>query len=306
MNSKISKCPVCASPGIFFKSYLSSSSILAGRSIHSCSNCGFYYVYEMPSENQLMEYNSSYWSNAHSHSIVSDHSNPWFNLMATMRHNYIREHITLDNLSILEIGPGEGYLAKSILLKHDIDNYDVIESDTSTHQALKNLSINVYSDLNSISSSRRYDLVILSHVLEHVSTPFEFISVIKQYISRSGYIFIEVPCLDLLHKDSHEPHLLFFDKPSLSYLLNKSLFNILDSVYVGTSLSDLPKSTISEFSFKVLQKLYRFIPGLKILLPNIESLASIESDEQKLLCLYHACHLYSSTPSYWLRAIAQL
>ena len=304
MTSSTSTCSVCGSPGHFFKPYIAQSSILVDRDIHQCSYCGFYYVHDMPTDIELLEYNSSYWSNAHCYSTSLSYSNSWFNLLATLRHNYLVDHINLENLSILEIGPGEGYLARTILSLHQNAQYDVVESDLSVHPVLSKLPVNLFSDLKSLPLSQQYDLVILSHVLEHVSNPLDTISSIKPLIRKSGHLFIEVPCLDFLYKDSHEPHLLFFDKPSLAFLLSKLSFHILDLTYAGNQISDLPKTRLSLLFLRILKKLLRIFPFLNILLPNIDSLESIDSYEQKLLSLFYSCHISSINPSCWLRTIA--
>ena len=42
-------------------------------------------------------------------------------------------------------------------------------------------------------------------------------------LREGGVLYIDVPCLDHLHKELDEPHLLFFDKTPMLNLLNKKL-----------------------------------------------------------------------------------
>lgn len=281
------------------------------KSIHFCSNCGLYYAHEMPSDTALNEYNSSYWGNAHAHTVSSSFDNPWFNLLASLRHKYLADHIILNDLSILEIGPGEGYLAKRILSNHHNITYDVVETDTIAQQALQKLPLNVFNSLSCIPGDQQYDLVIVSHVLEHVSCPKHFISIIKSFIRRSGLLFVEVPCLDFLYKSIYDPHLLFFDKRSLDFLLNIHSFDLLDSSYAGQEIECIPKSNLQMLlqyiSYRILLKLSKRFDlswFVNIFFSNIKSLWSLDASDQKLMCLYHSCHVQSDEPSRWLRAIA--
>ena len=304
MISETSQCPICESMGQFHKDYTASNPIFTGLAIHSCLNCGFFYVYKMPSSTELEKYNSSYWDNAHSYLASSSFDNPWFQLLANLRHNYLEEFVDLNNLSILEVGPGEGYLAKRILSEHTNVSYHVVESDKSVFNVLNTLPIKVYGDFLSIPSNQKYDLVIASHVLEHVSDPQDFIASIQSFVRTSGLLFIEVPCLDFLYKSFHDPHLLFFDKPSLGYLLKDNSFEVLDLSYCGQEIHSPHKSFLTSISYRIFRKLLLHFNFLGILLPNIASLSSLENDEQKLMCLYHSCYVNSVNPSHWLRAVA--
>lgn len=304
MISETSKCPICGSAGQFHKDYSASNFIFTGRAIHSCLNCGFFYVHKMPSCIELEEFNSSYWDNAHSYSASSSYDNPWFQLLANLRHKYLEDYINLNGLSILEIGPGEGYLAKRILSKHNNLSYHVIESDSTVANVLKTMPLKVFSDFSSLPPNQKYDLVIASHVLEHVSHPKGFISSIQSFVRSSGLIFIEVPCLDFLYKPFHDPHLLFFDKPSLGYLLKDNSFEILDLSYSGQEIASPQKSIIQSVTYRLLRKLLQFNRIFGVFIPNIDSLSVLDTDFQKLISLYHSCHVQSMNPSHWLRVIA--
>jgi len=265
----------------------------------------------MPSDAELEQYNSSYWGNAHSLSISNSFDNPWFNLLATLRHKYLHDYINLNGLSILEIGPGEGYLANRILSKHQNVAYDVVETDLNAQAFLKTLSINVFNNLSAIPANKKYDLVIASHVLEHVSQPKDFISQIQSYICKSGFIFIEVPCLDFLYKSTHDPHLLFFDKQSLDFLLSLHSLDVLKISHAGPEIDNIIENKLYNFfknlSYRLLSKISRILDFFRffdLFFFKNKYLGILDSSDQKLLCLYHSCHVQSSKPSRWLRVIA--
>ena len=104
----------------------------------------------MPSSGELTDYNRLYWTNAHSYIPSRTFDNPWFSLLASLRYEYLSEYISLDSTSILEIGPGEGYLAHHISLHHSDVKYDVVESDSNTHAMLCTLCDSVFDRISAI------------------------------------------------------------------------------------------------------------------------------------------------------------
>jgi hypothetical protein len=77
----------------------------------------------------------------------------------------------------------------------------------------------VYADLMDAPADR--DLFVLSHVLEHTRDPAGFLGACLSQLIPGAHVFIDVPCRDYLYKSGDEPHLLFFDKPDMGYLVLK-------------------------------------------------------------------------------------
>lgn len=72
-----------------------------------------------------------------------------------------------------------------------------------------------------------YDLVVLSHVLEHVSEPYEFIKDWAQHSSK--IIYVEVPLGDLSKAPLYwHEHVTFFTVAGLVMLLKRVKLNLLD------------------------------------------------------------------------------
>jgi 2-polyprenyl-3-methyl-5-hydroxy-6-metoxy-1,4-benzoquinol methylase len=120
-------------------------------------------------------------------------------------------NITVRN--VLEIGPGSGQFADKWLSRHkETQSYFGIESDPSCHEKLTAIGVTVSADPGTLRADQRFDLVVISHVLEHTIDPVKFLTGCTQLLSPGGILFIEVPCKDYEHKEMDEPHLLFFDK----------------------------------------------------------------------------------------------
>ena len=91
------------------------------------------------------------------------------------------------------------------------------------------------------SNKEKFDILILSHILEHLDDPEEFLMEFKQWFD---YIYIEVPDFDRYHlnhyrKDlnlkliySDNDHVVEFDRYELERLLNKCGLSIQKSIYI--------------------------------------------------------------------------
>lgn len=87
-----------------------------------------------------------------------------------------------------------------------------------------------------------FDLIFLSHVLEHIVNPYEFIKECEKINSK--YIFIEVPTFD--YKFIDEPYAMFNDQhvniftlESLQNIMNRCGYSLLEAeMFMGRSASD--------------------------------------------------------------------
>ena len=71
---------------------------------------------------------------------------------------------------------------------------------------------------------KRYDVIIISHVLEHIHQPVEFLNAAKFLLKKDGVIFIEVPSMEKMGELAdkfldffHIAHLWTFNKYTLQY-----------------------------------------------------------------------------------------
>jgi 16S rRNA A1518/A1519 N6-dimethyltransferase RsmA/KsgA/DIM1 with predicted DNA glycosylase/AP lyase activity len=90
---------------------------------------------------------------------------------------YILNYCKLNSIelnSILEMGPGVGYLAGKWLEFFPKLNYTVVETDKSCYLSLEKLRVSILNDIEQIRESSIFDLVIHSHVLEHVSVRWNY------------------------------------------------------------------------------------------------------------------------------------
>jgi len=148
--------------------------------------------------------------------------------------DYLERTTHRNEISILDIGAGHGFLGmvaaknQSITLK----KYDMVEADSEIRKGFQSAWHKKFShiDMLSVASLKaikdKYDMVVLSHILEHVIDPREFLKDISEYLSPDGIIFIDVPHSDYLFKKDVFPHVGFFNKASLSNLIKKNGYTL--------------------------------------------------------------------------------
>ena len=248
-------CPICKSTDLAtVKPYAAENSFFAGLKIYQCSECSMQMISPFPSEEAWNSYNKSYFINAHGGLNLSK----WietFNIgLAKTRMNAFTKYLAEQNVeinSVLEIGPGLGFLMKEFKKQRPSLDYYVVESDPSVHNELKRHGASVInaSDVKKIKS---VDAVIATHVLEHTLDPVSFLRHFTSALRPGGAVFIETPCLDHEYKDIHEPHVLFFDKSTLGKCFELCDLKHIKLTYNGDVIKNLKRNS---FIRKCLVKL---------------------------------------------------
>lgn len=109
--------------------------------------------------------------------------------------NYIAKHLgALEGKKVLEIGCMYGYLLEALGAKNI--NAEGIELDkTAVEHGLKNgLKVSQTSVEDFVKTgSKTYDLVVLSHVLEHLREPEIILQKLKPLLNQNGLLVIAVP-----------------------------------------------------------------------------------------------------------------
>ena len=127
---------------------------------------------------------------------------------------------------VLEIGCATGELAAAARAALPIGSYEAIELSPAREMArahLDKLHTAPLPDLLSASSIEgRFDIILMSHVLEHLADPGREIAAIIEALEGSGVLFLEVPNRGGAHAlaiDDNRAHLHFFCATSLTRLL---------------------------------------------------------------------------------------
>lgn len=99
-----------------------------------------------------------------------------------------------DIQSLLEVGCGEGaFLSKIKTLVPDLYGVEYNEEAINTSRKAGFIIYNS-NDYNSIS--KKFDAIVIFHVLEHVANPKEFIQMLSNLLKDDGLLYISVPNQD--------------------------------------------------------------------------------------------------------------
>ena len=298
-------CPVCKNN--FIKStapFRAKSPVFSGCQRITCLICDMVFAAPMPSDEELSNYNTTYFSTAHSGKPSNPTSLAFYSGIARLRLAFVNRFLDTHQISVsrvFELGPGLGYFAKSWIEQYPASNYSVFETDSSCHKSLVALGANLV-ELSNLTPS---DLVVMSHVLEHVSDPVSFINSTTRGLRKGGAIFIEVPCQDWKHKKFDEPHILFFDKKSIRFLLDKLGFDDIQVSYYGQPISELcSRSLLYDKLMTIRERLINW--GIVGPFSKMEDgLEILNSPLEQAMVSPFLAHRESKEPAWWLRVMAR-
>ncbi len=140
---------------------------------------------------------------------------------------FIAPHITTP-VSILDWGGDTG---KNTPFKNKCSTFDVF--DLSNKDVIKG----AVAVTREQAFSKKYDLVICSNVLEHVSYPSDLLYEIKNTMSETSILYIEVPFEDVMknypndclaRKRHWHEHVNFYSKKSLKRLIENCGFKLIE------------------------------------------------------------------------------
>lgn len=163
-----------------------------------CKNCGNLQQTQYPNDNQLKLFYSKYYNRIYfnfnniEQRFISQYklaSHKFFFI-----YDYIKNlNLRKDNFSILEIGCGPG----GILFYFKEKGFDVtgIDYDENHLKYGRTKKLNLINK-EKINIQKKFDFVIISHVLEHMKNPnFEIEKIKNQFSKNNTLIYIEVPSI---------------------------------------------------------------------------------------------------------------
>ena len=212
MNGLVGRCPVCGAERLKKK-----------LSLFRCQGCGLRFrdrIWKVGSNEEL---NAKHFESPNEIQI----DGWWYDLFENTRVRRLRSYVQdwSSGNKVLEVGVGNCRLLEE-LRRH---GYSVVGTDLSeTAQSLMKARgidcLNGDDDL----ARESFDVVIASHVLEHVDSPLDFIAHLKYFMKKEGVLVIITPNADSL--DAALPswggyedyHLSFFNERSLRRLLKET------------------------------------------------------------------------------------
>ena len=151
----------------------------------------------------------------------------------------IAPYITKENPQILDIGAGYGHILHALGEQFPkADRYAIEFSEVCVHH-LRSLGVEVSDEAVEEALpqlNKKFDLIVLSHVFEHLLDPCGTLKLIREHLAPDGILYIEVPHIpaDALRRyPDHvwaprfeEPHISLFSVSTLNDILTSAGYNV--------------------------------------------------------------------------------
>lgn len=280
------KCPACNSDSdeseLIERDFIEIHGKPHFYSVNLCLNCGLVFSKSRTANDDLYTINLDL-EKEHGHQISEPkpvNKSAWNYSKKAMQVAELYDNLTgIKKVKYLEIGASDGTLFKMLRTKFSNDNRKIeatlVESSGAARQCSSIQGCNVFSkSIYKVENLEKhsFDIIVLSHCLEHFEKPGELISSIHKYLKPEGLLYIEVP--DGLRNDSSiaSPlsyyHVSNFNLINLSKMIQASGYNLLD-----THLRD-DYPGIRVIAKRGLEKIWRgFQPGEDAIEFNISSSA---------------------------------
>jgi SAM-dependent methyltransferase len=139
-----------------------------------------------------------------------------------------------DRARILEIGCATGELAEAVIERLRPASYEAVEISPAGLQAARHLDKLHVQPLPEVLEhggiEPGFDLILISHVLEHLLDPAAQLRAMVSVLNPQGTVFVEVPNISgnpRLPIDDNRSHLHFFTTASLSKMLANAGLNVI-------------------------------------------------------------------------------
>lgn len=160
-----------------------------------------------------------------------------------------------EKVSVCDVGCGPGTLLEEAKKRgHYVFG---IEPNKRCHKFLEEKGIDYTGEFFPMKQNiqRKFDCVFLLNALEHMRDPLQIVLEVKELLRQPGIVYISVPCIDaLVNRIMHEKagvfgghsHIQFFDIKTLSMLLEKAGFEVMEYETIITEIGTI----VNYLSFK--------------------------------------------------------
>jgi SAM-dependent methyltransferase len=226
-------CPICNSSSgelIHNQSFVTfkESPLPRNYDIVSCTNCGFVFADTSASQEDYNTYYSilSKYEDADISSGSAFNQNDYDRMVRTA--DALEKYVEIGD-AILDLGCANGGLLK-VLKERGFKNLTGIDPSRICVNNVKSAGIEAVQthifEQFFIDWDKKFDLVILSHVAEHIRDLGTAVKIAKSKLTHKGIIYIEVPDATMYDKFFVVPY-YFIDSEHINHFSGKSLDNLM-------------------------------------------------------------------------------
>jgi hypothetical protein len=234
INKEIKQCPNCASSNFsLFESVIWNDVAITYKICNFCSLV--FQSPQMDASNTDLFYEKWYRLYNQGNEMPNDLEIDYQTRRAEFLANRVKEFINKysQQVNCLDIGCSSGLLLETIKHKYPrINKLFGVEPGDAYRDFAKTKGIIVYSSIDDLSKneSEKIEFITMSHVLEHISNPVDFLKFIrKQIISDNGTMMIEVPNFYGAHAYEFSHNVCFTSK-TLEDTIRLAGFEIVDLI----------------------------------------------------------------------------
>lgn len=169
-----------------------------------------------------------------------------------------------NTINVLDVGSGYGFIGLFANKSNafSLIKYTCVEPDKKMgkytirlwNKQTKENKLEIKENLQDVNE--KYEVVVLSHVLEHVIKPLDMVKTAVSCLNENGILLVDVPNQDYKFKRDVFPHLLFFTKDSLDYALKQEKsISIISLFTYGANIQNSPLCKRLPFSTRLLLQL---------------------------------------------------
>jgi 2-polyprenyl-3-methyl-5-hydroxy-6-metoxy-1,4-benzoquinol methylase len=242
--------------------------------LFECSDCGFDFANPVPSQEEI----SSFYS-------TNDKYDDWLSqesgrdLLWIRRLKILRKYVS--NGALLDVGCGIGQFLHYAKNHFDVEGTEVSKSAVQIGKDKYGLNIR-RGVLEELEFTKKYDVITLFHVLEHVQDPSRLVNSCRDLLKDNGLLLIAVPNELLSVSSVVKRTLKILGIGKFKYYGNKGIRKIA----LDGSMGEIH---LSYFKPRVLEKFVKQ-SGFKILANDLDPYYA-SSGKQKLFddCFFWAC-----------------
>ncbi|OGJ56917.1 hypothetical protein A3H22_02890 [Candidatus Peribacteria bacterium RIFCSPLOWO2_12_FULL_55_15] len=223
----VKNCPICDNLGSplrrKLKIYVRAFDGIVASEFSVCAACDFAFMVNPFDDETMADY---YRKNDQ---IRRDEMSAEEELHTSNQVRFLSENMGDRNIeTMLEVGADNGAFLKIAQKKLGIRCY----FDELNEVACSILSANGFLDANKMDAKdRRFDVIVVRHVLEHIVFPAHYLEELKKRMSPGGLVFVEVPdctSIDMNETDTFcLEHVNYFSLASMCRLMNRAGYSIV-------------------------------------------------------------------------------